>query len=50
MTTLFKCNYLWGSIEPSQEISELKWFDLDENLLNLIVEEHLELMRDLIKK
>ena len=50
MTTLFKCKYLWGSIEPSQEISELKWFDLDENLLNLIVEEHLELMRDLIKK
>jgi bifunctional NMN adenylyltransferase/nudix hydrolase len=49
MTTLFKCKYLWGSIEPSQEISELKWFDLEENLLNLIVEEHKELMNSLIQ-
>lgn len=49
MTTLFKCEYLWGSIEPSQEISELKWFELEENLVNLIVDEHKELMNVLIR-
>ena len=49
MTTLFKCEYLWGAIEPSQEISELKWFELEENLVNLIVDEHKELMNILIR-
>jgi len=50
MTTLFKCDYLWGSIEPSQEISELKWFELNDELVNSVVEEHKELIQFLLKK
>jgi bifunctional NMN adenylyltransferase/nudix hydrolase len=48
-TILFKCKYVFGRIEPSQEISELKWFDLDKIFINDIVREHQELMKVLIK-
>lgn len=60
-TILFKCKYIFGSIEPSQEISELKWFDLKwirdawydltgEHISGSgMVKEHQELMKVLIK-
>ena len=59
-TILFKCKFMFGSIEPSQEISELKWFDIKwirDTWYNLsdvhisspgIVKEHQELMKVLI--
>jgi bifunctional NMN adenylyltransferase/nudix hydrolase len=28
LTILFKCKYVFGRIEPSQEISELKWISI----------------------
>lgn len=61
LTILFKCKYIFGRIEPSQEISELKWFDLkwirdawydlrDNHTSDGMVKEHQELMKILIKK
>lgn len=59
-TILFKCKFMFGRIEPSQEISELKWFDLkwirdtwydmkDKHISGVgIVREHQELMKVLI--
>jgi bifunctional NMN adenylyltransferase/nudix hydrolase len=29
LTILYKCKYIFGRIEPSQDISELKWIDLN---------------------
>lgn len=61
LTILFKCKYNLGRIEPSQEISELRWFDLkwirdswydlsDNHITGLgMVKEHQELMKSLIK-
>lgn len=62
LTILFKCKVLFGRIEPSQEISELRWFDikwirdswydLQDNHTTThdgMVKEHQELMKALIK-
>lgn len=49
-TILFRCKYIFGSIEPSQEISELKWFDLVDINENIMVHEHKELVKVLISK
>lgn len=60
-TILFKCKFMFGRIEPSQEISELRWFDLkwirdtwydmkDNHITGIgMVQEHQELMKSLIK-
>ncbi len=60
-TILFKCKFMFGRIEPSQEISELRWFDLkwirdtwydmnDNHTTEVgMVQEHQELMKLLIK-
>lgn len=63
LTILYKCKFMFGSIEPSQEISELRWFELkwirdtwfDLNdkhttIQDGIVKEHQELMSVLIKQ
>lgn len=61
LTILFKCKYIFGRIEPSQEISELKWFDLkwirdawydlkNNHISSVgIVKEHQELMKIFIE-
>ena len=62
LTILFKCKFMFGSIEPSQEISELRWFELKwirDSWFDLndkhtttkegMVKEHQELMSTLIK-
>jgi len=61
LTILFRCKYVFGRIEPSQEVSELKWFNLKwirDNWYDIqdnhysgigIVKEHKELMKVLIK-
>ena len=43
MTTLFTCKYLWGSIQPSDDISELKWFDISELKSEMFMAEHQKL-------
>lgn len=60
-TILFKCKFMFGRIEPSQEISELRWFELkwirdtwydmkDNHITGIgMVQEHQELMKSLIK-
>jgi bifunctional NMN adenylyltransferase/nudix hydrolase len=55
MTRLFITPYLWGPIEPSDDISELKWFDLTtfeshDNIVKHIMPEHQSLMRTLVDK
>ena len=62
-TTFFKCKYLFGRIEPSQEFSELKWFDIKQirdmwfdnfdrytKKDDGIVKEHQKLLEELLKK
>jgi hypothetical protein len=44
MTILFKTNKGWGRIEPSDDVSELKWFDITELEKVEIVNEHKVLM------
>lgn len=53
-TILFKTKFLWGRIQPSDDISELKWFELedlknekfiDENIMDV----HIPLMKKLIE-
>jgi len=54
ITTLFACSYMWGRIEPRDDISEARWFTLKEfetapgmldpeKLKTLIVPEHINL-------
>lgn len=63
LTILYKCKFIYGRIEPSQEISELRWFDLkwirdswfdlndDHISINEgMVKEHQDLMSILIKE
>ena len=60
-TTLFSCKYVMGRIEPSQDLLEVKWFELnrirdawydlnDKHITGEgMVKEHQELMKILIK-
>ena len=43
MTTLFTCKYLWGGINPSDDIQELKWFDISELKSEMFMLEHQKL-------
>ena len=43
MTTLFTCKYLWGGISPSDDIQELKWFDISELRSEMFMVEHQKL-------
>jgi bifunctional NMN adenylyltransferase/nudix hydrolase len=40
MTTLFTCKYCWGSITPSDDIQELKFFFFEELNENMFMDEH----------
>jgi hypothetical protein len=44
MTILYKTKKGWGRIEPSDDVSELKWFDTKELEKVEIVKEHKVLM------
>lgn len=55
MTTLFKAKYLFGHLEPSDDVEELRWFDLKDlkeigGIQKLIVEEHQSMMSILLTK
>jgi len=43
ITNLFKTKCLWGSVSPSEDIQELKWFDVGEKIE--IVSEHKDLFK-----
>lgn len=40
MTTFFRATRLWGKERANDDIDRLRWFPLDENLLELLVEAH----------
>tara|TARA_R110000772_G_scaffold17946_3_gene50063 strand:+ start:185757 stop:186740 length:984 start_codon:yes stop_codon:yes gene_type:complete len=55
MTTLFIGFFRWGYVRPSDDISELKWFDFSkflemEQITYLIMEEHRDLMVSFVNK
>lgn len=55
MTTLFKAKYLFGHLEPSDDVEQLRWFDLKDlkeigGIQKLIVEEHQSMMSILLTK
>jgi len=56
MTTLFKAKYTSGHLSPSDDIEELRWFNVNEELKNNngilknIIEEHQSLMSILLTK
>jgi len=43
MTTFFTCGYLWGQIQPSEDIQELKWFNISELNSDMFMQEHQKL-------
>jgi bifunctional NMN adenylyltransferase/nudix hydrolase len=49
MTTLYIGKYLFGQIKPSDDISELKWFNpSDISIENDIMDEHKDLFKKLL--
>ena len=50
MTSVFSCQYQWGTITPSDDIMELKWFKIYDVKDIDIMEEHKELFIETIKK
>ena len=40
MTSVYSCKYLWGNISPSDDIMELKWFQLNEINEEILMNEH----------
>jgi bifunctional NMN adenylyltransferase/nudix hydrolase len=50
ITSLFKFDFLYGSPKAQDDISEVKWFKVEDINLDLIVKEHKPLMESLIKK
>lgn len=58
MTTLFIGKFMWGAIQPSDDISVLAWIDMeklinmkdDGSLKDFVMEEHLELMKTFVQK
>lgn len=48
MTTVFKCEFLFGRPRPDDDIYAVKWFDistLEETLEDIVVEEHVPFLR-----
>jgi bifunctional NMN adenylyltransferase/nudix hydrolase len=43
MTTFFTCGCLWGQIQPSEDIQELKWFNISELNSDMFMQEHQKL-------
>lgn len=48
ITTLFKGTFTFGSPRPMDDIEALKWFELNEKVMDDMVEEHLPLMDKLL--
>jgi bifunctional NMN adenylyltransferase/nudix hydrolase len=50
LTILYKCKKLWGQIIPSDDVSELKFFNINELNDDIMVEEHKCLLRIFLEK
>lgn len=50
MTTFFTCRHLWGSINPTGDIAELKFFNLSELSSEMFMSEHSILFDSFIEK
>lgn len=55
MTTVFECKFMFGSIQPSDDLVELRWFkveDIKSKIIDstLMMEEHISLMTMYINK
>jgi len=50
MTRLFKCTHVSGRIEPADDISELKWFNVNNITFDMVVPEHQKMMGLLLSK
>jgi bifunctional NMN adenylyltransferase/nudix hydrolase len=55
MTTLFKAKYLYGHLEPSDDIIELRWLDIKDlkeigGIQRIVIEEHQSMMSILLSK
>ena len=50
MTVLFKAKYIFGHLEPSDDVSELRWFSVEDLRKSLkdVIEEHVPLMSVLL--
>lgn len=44
VTTLFFTKYLWGPLDAGDDLSEAKWFDLDDFQMEILVDGHQPLM------
>jgi len=44
MTNFYVCNYLWGNIQASNDIMELKWFDIDTIKESDIMVDHQDIL------
>lgn len=49
MTALFCCHYIFGRVNPQDDISELQWFDLYNLNVDVLEPEHRPLYSQLIK-
>lgn len=49
MTHFYEAKYIFGSPQPADDIEELKWFDFQPKLSNILVEEHVNLFEEYIK-
>lgn len=52
MSVLFKAKFIYGHLQPSDKISELRWISIDDLKLSLnnIIEEHRQMMSILLTK
>jgi ADP-ribose pyrophosphatase YjhB (NUDIX family) len=49
ITTLFYAEYTFGAAKPGDDIDELQWFSLDDELYHIIIDEHRPLMKALLE-
>jgi bifunctional NMN adenylyltransferase/nudix hydrolase len=50
VTTLFVCDYKWGTPEADDDLDEVEWFKVEELNAEMIVDTHLPLLKKLQKK
>ena len=49
VTTVFLTKYLWGPLTAGDDLSEAKWFDLDDFKMDILVEGHQPLMQMILE-
>jgi len=49
-TTLFICKYLYGKIQPQDDIVELRWFPVQDDLYKTMLDGHGKMYSELLKR